>query len=176
MEIIVNYLVLPYSNTSGQWSYRDPKGRFSVEYPYGWREVKPSLDNGIIQFDSRVFGFKSDPTYSIIIGIGPLNEWDNNASLRKLYDQYVTNGINTDPNFQIIKLAEYSNYKINGLQAVSWTFRASKDGGILDTLIVATILNGTSFYGELISKPDSLDMVVPLFHQTIASINVTRIL
>jgi hypothetical protein len=36
------------------------------------------------------------------------------------------------------------------------------------------IVNGTSFYAELISKPDSLDMVVPLFRQTVASLNVRR--
>jgi len=175
LEIIVNHLVLPYSNTSGQWSYRDPKGRFSVDYPYGWSEVKPSVDKGIIQFDSRVFGFKSDPAYSIVICIGPVHELTN-GSLKELYDQYVTNEINTDPNFQIIKLDEYNNYKIDGQKAVSWTYRASKDGGIFDTLIVASIFNNTSFYAELISKPDSLDVVVPLFNQTIARLNVTRVL
>ena len=72
-------------------------------------------------------------------------------------------------------MQKYSNYKIDGQKAVSWTNRASKDGGILDTLIVASIFNGTSFYVELISKPDSLDMVIPLFNQTIASLNVTLI-
>jgi hypothetical protein len=175
LEIVVNYLVLPYSNTSGQWSYRDPKGRFSVDYPYGWREVKPSEDKGIIQFDSRVFGFKSDPSYSIVIGLGPVHEWQN-GTLKELYDQYVTNGINTDPNFQVIKLADYTNYKIDGQKAVSWTNSASTDGEIFDKLIVASIFNGTSFYAELISKPDSLDVVVPLFSQTVASLNVTRVL
>ncbi len=122
-----------------------------------------------------MFGFKSDPSYSIVIGIGPVHEWKN-GSLKELYDQYVTSGINMDPNFQIIILAEYSNYKIDDQKAVSWIYRASKDGRILDTLIVASIFNGTSFYAELISKPDSLDMVVPLFNQTIASLNVTRII
>ena len=53
------------------------------------------------------------------------------GSLKELYDQYVTNGINTDPNFQIIKLAEYGNYKIDNQKAVSWTYR-SDAGGSLD--------------------------------------------
>lgn len=173
LAILVNYLRVPYSNTSGQWSYRDPKGKFTVDYPSGWKEEKPDSDTAYIKFDSRVWGFNTDPKYSIVIGMGPSHEWVG-RSLNEYYNSFITNMNNIDPNFRVIKPVDYTTFKIVRHDAASWTYRQSRDARIVDTITVVSLLNGTSVYGELVSNPDSLAMVVPLLNHTIASINLTR--
>jgi hypothetical protein len=166
--IIDPLLVNAQTGSTTFLTYKDPQGRFSINYPQGWNVTAAT---------NRFQGYQVQ--FQQIYGIG------NSSAISLLIDKNVTSDArdyivsvlipflrNSFPYFTVGEDLECSKYMLGGHKACSFIYSVGIAEGQIGTMHVATQVNGTLYSIAFHSSPDAFEKNLPIVEKMINSFKI----